>query len=112
MGYKHWNYNEFNSYKGDNNALSDFSLKATPGSGMCIYITDIAVNMGATARLVSLLAGAGGAGIYQMSPAAAGFVNINFNVPLKVPANTALCCTTAGASVGFFIAVNGYIGKN
>jgi hypothetical protein len=112
MGYKHWNYNEFNTYKGDNSALSDYSLKAAQGAGLCIYVTDIVVNMGGTARLVTLLAGAGGAGILQLSPAANGSMNITFNVPMKVPANTALCCTTAGTSTGFFIAVNGYIGKN
>jgi hypothetical protein len=104
----HWNSNQFNVRIASDDAQTNAVMKAAPNTGSALYVTDIHINMGATARLVSVLDGASGTAIWKGSPAAAGMQTIHFKTPLKLTAATALCCTTAGASVGFFIAVNGY----
>jgi hypothetical protein len=111
MSQSHWNSNQYNVRIASDDAQTNASMKAAPAAGLALYITDIHINMGATARLVSVLDGSGGTALWKGSPAAAAMQTITFKTPLKLTAATALCCTTAGASVGFFIAVNGFVAR-
>ena len=50
MAQMHWNSNQFNVRSVANTSDTNASLKAAPGAGLAIYITDITLNAGATAR--------------------------------------------------------------
>jgi len=109
MGQKHWNSNEFNARLASDTAWTNASLQAAPAAGVRLYITDICIFGGATARIFSLLDGSGGTTIYKASLAANGFCEAHLQVPLRLTAATALCLTSSGASVAAFVGVNGYI---
>jgi hypothetical protein len=89
-------------------AYTNEVVHAAIGAGYSLYITDIEYSMGATSRAITLLNGSGGTTRWQRTPAINGTDHVTFKTPLKVTSNTALCLTTAGASVGFSITVCGF----
>jgi len=111
MGQKHWNSNEFNARLAQDTAWTNASLKATPGTGLRLYVTDVVVNCGGTGTTFSLLDGSGGTVLLKYALAANTAVHINLAVPVKLTANTALCLTSSGASVGAQVVAHGYISK-
>ena len=112
MAQMHWNSNQFNVRSVANTSDTNASLKAAPGAGLAIYITDITLNAGATARTWQLLDGSGGTVLWSYTTVANTPVAcVNLAVPIKLTAATALCDTNGGASVGGQIFVNGFVGK-
>ena len=111
MSQKHWQSNSFNVRDTSGGALTNTSLKATPGTGMALYITDIVCNCGGTGRTFQLLDGSGGTVLWQATLSANGNSYASFETPLKCSSNTALCVTNGGASTGALIAVNGFIAR-
>lgn len=85
---------------------TDTSVKATPGAGLSLYITDITINCNG-AVTVTLEEGTTTTKFKYYGSAAGDGTNKQFIVPLKLAANTALTVTTSGA-VTCFVGVNGY----
>lgn len=112
MGYKHWNYNEFNVVGATTAAAAtNASLKATPGAGLSIYITDYMISNEGAANIVQLLNGSGGsAKLMWYIPTNTSFQG-SFNVPIKLDANTALCLTTSAAD-HCLVYVNGFVARS
>jgi len=75
-------------------AQTNASIKAAPGAGVAIYITDIFLSNGATAGNVTLLDGSGGTVKWECYPAINGGASVNFKNPIKLTDNTALCITS------------------
>lgn len=109
MSQKHWQSNQFCISHDMATQLTGHEFKAAPGAGFAIYITDIELYMGGTQRAVSLLSGS--TTMWTAAPAASGQATAHFNVPIKLTANEALNCTSAGASTGAWIVVNGFVGR-
>lgn len=99
----------FNARVNQDTALSNTSIQAAPGTGLCNYITDIHIRQGGTSRVVQLLDGSGGTVIWEAEVAANGTYDKTFCTPLACTAATALVGTMADGSTGFFLAVNGFI---
>ncbi|HET8699771.1 MAG TPA: hypothetical protein VFO94_19965, partial [Gammaproteobacteria bacterium] len=74
-------------------AQTNASVKAAPGAGLKLYITDIIISNGATAGNVTLLDGSGGTVLFELYPAINGGVSISLKQPIVLTANTALCIT-------------------
>jgi hypothetical protein len=112
MGYKHWNYNEYNVVGATTAAIAEnASLKVTPGAGLSIYITDYMISNEGTANTVRLLNGSGGAAkLMWYVPVNTSFQG-RFNVPIKLDANTALCLTTTAAD-HCVVYVNGFVARS
>lgn len=111
MGYKDWKYNQFNVADATTTAAkTNASLKAAPGAGLRIYITDIWVSNEGAANVVSLLNGSGGAAKWMAYLPINGFVNLHFNVPIRLDANTGLFLTTT-ANDHCVVYVNGFVNK-
>ena len=108
MGYKHFNGNEWNARATSDTAWTNSSLRVAPGTGTALYVTDICVNCGGTARVFQLLDGSGGTVLYQVALLANTSAVVSFNVPIKLTTATALCLTSAGNSVGAFVSVGGF----
>ena len=111
MSQSHGNNNEFAVRDAAGGALSNTSLMAAPGVGSALYITDISLSNGATARTFQLLDGSGGTVVWQCAAPISGVVNVNFRTPIKLTSNTALCATNGGASAGAYIHVGGFVGR-
>lgn len=75
-------------------AQTDTSVKAAPGVGLSLYITDIVISNGATAGNITLLDGSAGAVKFEIYPAINGGCSTNLRTPIKLTANTALCITS------------------
>jgi len=75
-------------------AQTNASVKAAPGAGLSLYITDIEVSNGAVAGNITLLDGSGGAVLFECYPAINGGIVTNRRTPIKLTANTALCITS------------------
>lgn len=75
-------------------AQTNTSVKAAPGAGLSLYITDISISNGATAGNITLLDGSGGTVLYEIYPAINGGAVMNLRNPIKLTANTALCITS------------------
>jgi hypothetical protein len=85
---------------------TDASVKAAPGAGLSLYITDITINCNG-AVTVTLEEGTTTTKFKYYGSAAGDGTNKQFIVPLKLAANTALTVTTSGA-VTCFVGINGY----
>ena len=90
-------------------AQTNTSIKAAPGAGLSLYITDILISNGATAGNITLLDGSGGTVKWEIYPAINGGCVSNLRTPIKLTANTALCitstsCTTHSLTICGFIA--------
>jgi len=75
-------------------AQTNASVKAAPGAGLSLYITDIFVSNGATAGIITLLDGSGGTVIFRAYTAINGGAVLNLQTPIRLTANTALCITS------------------
>lgn len=75
-------------------AQTNTSVKAAPGAGLSLYVTDIFVSNGATAGIITLLDGSGGTVLFRAYCAINGGVVMNLMTPLRLTANTALCITS------------------
>jgi len=87
------------------------------GASLSYYLTDVVVSCGATASAVSVVSSTTAGNACATSPANVvpalnlpvnGSLAINFHTPIKVTANSALCCKTSG-STAFSCLVSGYI---
>lgn len=100
-----WSYHEDSS-----SALTDTEVKAAPGLGLSVYVTDIIVSLGAATALniffeestTKVL------GPYYLEGVSGRGVALSFKTPKKVTANTALTVTTS-AAVAHSIDVLGFI---
>lgn len=89
-------------------AQTNASVKASPGAGLRLYITDIFLSNGATAGNVTLLQGSGGTVMWECYPAINGGANLNLRTPIVLTADTALCITSTTVTT-HSITVSGYI---
>ena len=87
---------------------TNLSMKAAPGVGMSLYITDVTVIQGATSRAFSLLDGSGGTVLFKSVLGANAGQTYEFETPIKLTSNTALCLTSAGGSVGAMVLIGGF----
>jgi len=90
-------------------AQTNTTVKAAPGAGLSLYITDIIISNGATAGNITLLDGSGGTVLLEIYPAINGGLTHSFKSPIKLTANTLLAITsttvtTHSATVAGFIA--------
>ena len=90
-------------------AQTNATVKAAPGVGLKLYITDIVISNGAVAGNITLLDGSGGTVKFEIYPGINGGGSIQFKSPIALTANTALVitsttCTTHAICVGGFTA--------
>lgn len=90
-------------------AQTNTSVKAAPGAGLSLYITDILISNGATAGNITLLDGSGGTVKWEIYPAINGGCASNLKTPIKLTANTALCITSTTVTT-HSITICGFIG--
>ena len=84
-------------------------MKAAPGAGLSLYITDIFFSNGAVAGNVTLLDGSGGAVKWECYPAINGGASeTGMRNPIRLTANTGLFVTSTTVTTHTFT-VNGYI---
>lgn len=100
-----WSYHENSS-----NALTDTSVKAAPGAGFSIFVTDIIFSTGAaTACNIFFEEGATTIlGPYYLEATAGRGLAIHFTTPKLITANTALTVTTS-AAIAHGLDVTGYV---
>lgn len=89
-------------------AQTNASVKAAPGAGLSLYITDISISNGATAGNITLLDGSGGTVLYEIYPAINGGAVLNLKNPIKLTSNTALCITSTTVTT-HSVFVSGFI---
>ncbi len=89
-------------------AQTNASVKASPGAGLAIYITDIMISNGATAGNITLLDGSGGTVLFELYPAINGGVSLNLKNPIKLTDATALCITSTTVTT-HSIFVSGFV---
>lgn len=89
-------------------AQTNTSIKAAPGAGLKLYITDISISNGATAGNITLLDGSGGTVLYEIYPAINGGAVDNRRSPIVLTANTALCITSTTVTT-HSVNISGYI---
>ena len=75
-------------------AQTNATVKAAPGAGLSLYITDILLSNGATAGNVTLLDGSGGTVKWEAYPAITGGAKDSRRSPIKLTANTLLAITS------------------
>lgn len=75
-------------------AQTNTSVKASPGAGLKLYITDIFISNGATAGNITLLNGSGGTVMFEAYCAINGGAVLNLRTPIVLSAATALCITS------------------
>ena len=90
-------------------AQANASIKAAPGTNLCLFVTDIVISNGAVAGNITLLDGSGGTVLFEIYPPINGGVAISLRTPIKLTANTALCITsttvtTHSVNIGGFVA--------
>lgn len=82
----------------ETSAQTDKELKAAPGAGLSLYITDIIISNGATAGTVIIEGDGASAKTKLVGPlylASNGGAVINFKTPIKVAANKNIALTSA-----------------
>jgi hypothetical protein len=89
-------------------AQTNASIKAAPGAGLALYITDISISNGATAGNITLLDGSGGTVLYEIYPGINGGAVMNLKNPIKLTDNTALCITSSTVTT-HSVFVSGFI---
>lgn len=89
-------------------AQTNASIKAAPGAGLKLYITDVVISNGATAGNITLLDGSGGTVLVEIYPAANGGMAMPFRTPIALTANTALVITSTTVTT-HSVTINGYI---
>lgn len=89
-------------------AQTNTSLRAAPGAGLALYVTDIMISNGATAGNITLLDGSGGTVLFEIYPAINGGVSMNLKNPIKLTDNTALVVTSTTVTT-HSVFVSGFI---
>jgi hypothetical protein len=89
-------------------AQTNATVKAAPGAGLKLYITDVIVSNGATAGNVTLLDGSGGTVLLELYPAINGGLTHSFRTPLALTANTLLAITSTTVTT-HSVTVSGFI---
>ena len=89
-------------------AQTNASIKAAPGAGLKLYITDIVISNGAVAGNITLLDGSGGTVKFEIYPAINGGVAITLKSPIALTANTALVITSPSCTT-HCVNIMGYI---
>ena len=91
---QYWDYHENSS-----NALTDATVEGAPGAGQSIYVSSIAVSIGAATALNIFFEEATTTvlGPYYLEAVNGRGSNLRFDPPKKVTANTALTVTTSAA---------------
>jgi hypothetical protein len=89
---------------------TDTVLKAAPGAGLSLHITDIYIAADAGNVDIILEEGTTTLKFKYYSGGQGDGVNVNFRVPKKFAANTSLTISTS-AAVTVFVSVNGFTGK-
>ena len=104
FGPRVWSYHENSSA-----ALTDTSVKAAPGAGLSLYVTDIVCSTGAaTAMNIFFEEGASTVlGPWYLEAVAGRGLSLHFQTPKKITANTALTVTTS-AAIAHSIDVTGF----
>lgn len=100
-----WSYHENSA-----STLTDTSVKAAPGAGLSLYVTDIVVSLGAATALNVLFEEGTTTtvlGPFYLEAVSGRGLAIQFRTPKKLTANTALSVTTS-AAVLHSIEVLGY----
>lgn len=87
-------------------AQTDTSVKAAPGAGLSLYITDIVITLNA-AVTVTIEEGTTVLKFRYYGSGQGDGVSSHFIVPIKITANTAITVTTS-AAVTVFLSLNGY----
>lgn len=75
-------------------AQTNATVKAAPGAGLKLYITDVIISNGATAGNITLLDGSGGTVKLELYPAINGGMTHSFKNPIALTANTLLAITS------------------
>lgn len=75
-------------------AQTNTTVKAAPGAGLKLYITDIVISNGVTAGNITLLDGSGGTVLIEDYPAITGGLTLNLRTPISLTANTLLAITS------------------
>lgn len=101
-----WIQGGFNAKDVSAGALAETSLKATPGSGLSHYITDIIIVGGGTLRTWQIRDGS--AAVFSYACPINTSVAIGLKVPIKVGADKPITVTNGGASTGSAIYINGF----
>jgi hypothetical protein len=89
-------------------AQTNTSVKAAPGAGLSLYVTDVMISNGAVAGNITLLDGSGGTVLLEIYPAINGGCVTNLKTPIKLTANTALVITSTTVTT-HAVTINGYI---
>lgn len=89
-------------------AQTNTTVKAAPGAGLKLYITDIILSNGATAGNITLLDGSGGTVLFELYPAVNGGAVVNLRTPIALTANTLLAITSTTVTT-HSITVSGFI---
>ena len=94
-------------------AQTETQLKAKPGAGLSLYLTDVVLSVGETANTLRLKDGnAGGTNVDIVPPmgfAANGGAVLNLRTPLKLVANSSLAITSTGGG-NHSVLISGYVG--
>lgn len=88
-------------------AQTNTTVKAAPGAGQKLYITDVIISNGATAGNITLLNGSGGSVLVECYPAINGGLTASFNTPLELSTNTLLAITSTTVTT-HTVTVSGY----
>ena len=89
-------------------AQTNATVKAAPGAGLKLYITDVIISNGATAGNVTLLDGSGGTVKLEVYSAINDTIRHSFKTPLSLTANTLLALTSTTVTT-HSVTVSGYI---
>jgi hypothetical protein len=89
-------------------AQTNTTVKAAPGAGLKLYITDVMISNGATAGNITLLDGSGGTVLLEIYPAINGGAVMNLRTPIALTANTLLAITSTTVTT-HSVFVSGYI---
>ena len=89
-------------------AQTNATVKASPGVGLKLYITDVIISNGATAGNITLLDGSGGTVLLEAYPAVNGGLCKEFKTPITLTADTLLAITSTTVTT-HSITVSGYV---
>lgn len=89
-------------------AQTNTTIKAAPGAGLSLYITDLTISNGATAGNITLLDGSGGTVKYELYAPINGGCIVSLRSPIKLTANTLLAITSTTVTT-HSVTVSGFI---
>ena len=89
-------------------AQTNATVKAAPGAGLKLYVTDVIISNGATAGNITLLDGSGGTVLLELYPAINGGMTHSFRNPIALTANTLLAITSTTVTT-HSVTISGFI---